>query len=77
MAPKPKRLRTPKKGVKTKNKRKAQLPPDPISPDGFVTEEDEPTLKDVLNAIGSLATCVAANESRIAHDPPRPPTYTS
>ena len=72
MAPKPKKPRTPKKGVKTKNKRKAQLPPDPVSPDGFVTEdESELTLKckDFLNAIGSLATCVTADESRIAHGP--------
>ena len=40
MAPKPKGLRTPKTGVKTKNKRKTQPPPDPVS-DDFVTEEDE------------------------------------
>ena len=69
MAPKPKRLRTPKKGVKTKNKRKAQPLPDPVSSDGFVTE-DEPTLKDVLIAIDSLATRITTNESRIAHVPP-------
>ena len=42
----------------------------PVSSDGFVTEEDEPTLKDVLNAIGSFVTCITANESRIARGPP-------
>ena len=44
MPPKPKRLRSPKKGLKTKSKRKMQPPPDPVSSDGFATEEDEPTL---------------------------------
>ena len=41
-----------------------------VSSDGFVTEEDEPTLKDMLNAIGLLAICITANESRFAHGPP-------
>ena len=54
MAPKRKRLRSPKKGLK--NKRKTYPLPDIVSSDGFVTEEDEPTLRDVLNAIVALAT---------------------
>ena len=65
MAPKPKRLRTPKKGLKKNNKRKAQSPPDTVSSDGFV-----PTHKDVLDAIGLLATRGTADESRIARGPP-------
>ena len=56
MPPRPKRLKSPKKGLKTKSKRKTQPRPDPVSFDGFVTKEEGPTLKDVINTIGSLVT---------------------
>ena len=35
-----------------------------------MTEEDKPSLMDVLNAIDSLAILVTANESRFAHGLP-------
>ena len=67
MAPKPKRIRTHKKGSKTKNKKKAQPLPDIV---GFFTEEDEPKLKEVLNTIGLLAPRVRTNELMIARGHP-------
>ena len=57
-----------KGGLKTKNKKKAWLPPDSASSEnGFITDDDpDPTLRDIMNAIGKLSTCVAANEEKLA-----------
>ena len=66
MPPRPKRLKSLKKGSKSKGNRTMHPLQDPVSSDSFVTEEDAPTLRDVLDAIDSLVTCETANESRIA-----------
>ena len=68
MPPKSKKQRIPKKGLKTKNKKKTKLPPDSASfEDDFVTDDEaDPALRDIMNAIGTLSTRVAANEQRIA-----------
>ena len=68
MLPKPKRqCRTPKKGLQTKNKRKAQPPPHTASSDdGFVTDDDpDPTFNVIMSTIRTLATRMAANEQRL------------
>ena len=67
MAPKlKKQQRTPKKGLKTKNKKKAQPWPDPASSeDGVVTDKSDPILRDIMNAIGTLSAHVCATEQRI------------
>ena len=64
MAPKTKKQKTHKIGVKTKNKRKAKPPPDLHSWDeDYITEEEvKPNLRDVMNTISSLSTWIAANE---------------
>ena len=60
--------KTLKKGIKTKNK--AQPLPNPVSSDGFITDEDsEPTLVDAMSAISTLATQVVVNEERLASQP--------
>ena len=73
MPPRSKKLKSPKgRESKTKGKRKMQPPPDSV----LVTEEEEPTLKNVLDAIGSLVARVSANEARLAQDP-SPTTLTA
>ena len=63
-----KQRKTPKKGIITKNK--AQQPPNPVSSDDFITDEDsEPTLRDVMAAIRTLSTWVAISEVRLASQP--------
>ena len=56
------------KGIRTKNK--AQQLPNPVSSDGFITDDDpEPTLRDVMSAISNLSKRVAINEERLASQP--------
>ena len=66
-----KHCRTQRKGSKTKNI--AQLPPNLVASDGPVTDEEpDPTLRDVMSAIGTLTTWVAANEERLAGQTQQP-----
>ena len=54
-----------KKGIRTKNK--VPLLPNPVSSDGFVTDDDpEHTLRNVMSAISNLSTQVAINEEWLA-----------
>ena len=57
-------METLKKRIKTNNK--AQPPPNLVSSDGFITDEDsQPTLSDIMYAISTLSTWVAINEERL------------
>ena len=56
--------KAPKKGIRTKHK--AQPPPNPVSSDGFITDDDpDATLRDVMTPIKTLSTQVAVNEERL------------
>ena len=68
MAPKLNTAQDTEKGIRTKIK--AHTPPNPVSSEGFITDDDpELTLRDVMSAISNLSTCVAVNDERLASQP--------
>ena len=63
IAPKLKpRMKPTKKGLTSRIRKGAQLPPDLLSSE----DESEPTLRDMMKALGTLTTRVTATEEKLS-----------